>query len=85
MPRRAAPRRSPDARAAPPAVRAMAAAAQVFMDDVFRRQAVTSLLESCDAQSSGQFLFLTPQDMSSMLDADSKPRHIFRMPDPRSD
>lgn len=58
---------------------------QVFMDDVYRRQAVKSLLASCDTQPSGQFLFLTPQDMSSMLDQDTNQRHIFRMPDPRSD
>lgn len=55
------------------------------MDDAFRRQAIKCLLAACDRQPSGQFLFLTPQDMSSMLDMDTKPRHIFRMPDPRTD
>mmetsp|Transcript_4038 Transcript_4038/g.10139 ORF Transcript_4038/g.10139 Transcript_4038/m.10139 type:complete len:310 (+) Transcript_4038:2-931(+) len=57
----------------------------VFMDDTFRRQAVNSLLQACDRTQSGQFLFLTPQDMSSMLDNDNRTRHIFKMPDPRED
>ncbi|KAJ1627955.1 P-loop containing nucleoside triphosphate hydrolase protein [Pavlovales sp. CCMP2436] len=55
----------------------------VFMDDVYRRQAIKTLLDTCDGQPSSQFLFLTPQDMSSMLDGDTRKRHIFKMPDPR--
>mmetsp|Transcript_3311 Transcript_3311/g.8214 ORF Transcript_3311/g.8214 Transcript_3311/m.8214 type:complete len:342 (+) Transcript_3311:2315-3340(+) len=57
----------------------------VFMDDVYRRQAIKTLLDTCDGQASSQFLFLTPQDMSSMLDGDTRKRHIFKMPDPRVD
>jgi chromosome segregation ATPase len=57
----------------------------VFMDDTYRRQAIKALLAACDGQPSGQFLFLTPQDMSSMLDGNTKTRHIFRMPDPRTE
>ncbi|KAJ1627917.1 P-loop containing nucleoside triphosphate hydrolase protein [Pavlovales sp. CCMP2436] len=63
----------------------------VFMDDVYRQKAIDLLLKMCDNQASNQFLFLTPQDMSSMLDADTlnrhiqklPKRHIFKMPDPR--
>lgn len=56
----------------------------VFMDDAFRRRAVSSLLEACDRHPFAQFIFLTPQDMSSMLDDDKKERHIFRMHNPRA-
>jgi len=57
----------------------------VFMDDAFRRQAVTSLLAACDSHPTCQFMFLTPQDMTSMIKDDDKARHVFRMPNPRED
>ncbi|KAJ1632543.1 hypothetical protein T492DRAFT_627685 [Pavlovales sp. CCMP2436] len=62
-----------------------------FMDDKYRQQTINSLLSTCDEQPSSQFLFLTPQDMLSMLDNDNiyrhtsnlPKRHIFKMPNPR--
>ena len=39
----------------------------VYMDDTYRKQAVDTLMELCDAQSHRQFLFVTPQDMFPFL------------------
>ena len=39
----------------------------VYMDDTYRKQAVDTLMELCDAQPMRQFLFLTPQDMHPFL------------------
>ena len=39
----------------------------VYMDDTYRKQAVDTLMELCDAQRHRQFLFVTPQDMHPFL------------------
>ena len=59
----------------------------VYMDDTYRKQAVDTLMELCDAQTQRQFLFVTPQDMFPFLrhreeSGKSMPR-ITRMEDVR--
>ena len=58
-----------------------------FRSDTYRKQAVDTLMELCDAQTHRQFLFITPQDMFPFLrhrekEGKSMPQ-IIRMQDVR--
>ena len=55
----------------------------VYMDDTYRKQAVNTLMELCDAQPARQFLFITPQDMHPFLKRRAPMPRVVKMNDVR--